>query len=384
MTTPHEAVRWYDAAAEVSGDAVDALTRSRVLRHHVRLEWLVGRSTAQRELRAGDAAAAARASGNVDETANALAMLGSIYRDARRFDEAERAFAQAYENAASLSPITLNALVRNWAVASLQHGDVETARRRFTEVARRERPGSEAHASALLNIGELEFAVGNVEAARAAASQARATYERLAVAPLGLAICNLAAYAMAVDELGEARELLREALPVMRHTGARWTLTALEHHALLAGLSGDPSARALLAGFTSAQYAGDDTRQTTERIGYERLMRLLRGALRRGGTRGADGCRRSPQQRAGVGVRRRDRFPHTNRPGGAGCRETSLTQWPAHANKPPRTSTHTDARSTSSTTSSRLIPASTKNVCRKPSESIKPRTKRFATTLWGA
>ena len=248
------------------------------MRHHVRLEWLVGRSTARRELRAGDAAAAARASGDVDETANALAMLGSIYRDARRFDEAERAFAQAYENAASLSPITLNALLRNWAVASLQQGDLETARRRFTEVARRERPGSEAHASALLNIGELEFAVGNVAAGARGGGQARATYERLNVAPLGLAICNLAAYAMAVDELGEARELLREALPVMRHTGARWTLTALEHHALLAGLSGDAERAALLAGFRAHSMRATIRVKPPSASGYERLMRLCASA----------------------------------------------------------------------------------------------------------
>ena len=35
-----------------------------------------------------------------------------------------------------------------------------------------ERPGSEAHASALLNLGELEFAAGNIERARAAAREA--------------------------------------------------------------------------------------------------------------------------------------------------------------------------------------------------------------------
>jgi len=150
------------------------------------------------------------------------------------------------------------------------------ARQRFTEVVQRERPGSEAHASALLNIGELEFAVGNVAAARAAAQEARDTFERLNTAPLGLATCNLAAYAMAGGDLESARELLREALVIMRQTGARWTLTALEHHALLAGLLGDTERAATLAGFTSARYAADDTRQTTERIGYERLMKLLR------------------------------------------------------------------------------------------------------------
>src|SRR5581483_6821983 len=275
VTTPHEAIRWYDAVAEIEGIDVDPLTRARVMRHHVRLEWLVGRATAHRERLAADATAAARRSGDVNEKAHTLAMLGSVYRDGRRFDEAESAFAEAYADAAALSPVAFNALLRNWAVASLQRGDVETARNRFTEVAARERAGSEAHASALLNIGELEFAVGNVAAARAAAAQARAAYERLNTAPLGLAICNLAAYAMAVDELVEARELLREALHIMRKTGARWTVTALEHHALLAGLSGDAERAALLAGYTSAHYAADDTRQTTEHIGYQRLMRLL-------------------------------------------------------------------------------------------------------------
>jgi tetratricopeptide (TPR) repeat protein len=160
-------------------------------------------------------------------------------------------------------------------VTNLQRGEIELARRRFTEVAERERPGSEAHASALLNIGELEFAVGNVAAARAAARQARETFERLNAAPLGLAVCNLAAYAMAVDELDEASELLQEALDILKQTGARWTITALEHHALLAALRGDHDRAATLLGFTEAHYAKGDTRQTTERIGKDRLTELL-------------------------------------------------------------------------------------------------------------
>ena len=192
-----------------------------------------------------------------------------------RFDEAERLFEEAYAAATSLAPITMNALLRNWAVTSLQRGDVDTARRRFSEVAERERPGSEAHASALLNIGELEFAVGNVDEARAAARKATETLRRLDAAPLGLAVCNLAAYAMAVDELDEARALLREALAMLKKTGARWMITALEHHALLGELLGNHERAALLVGFTGAHYSDEDVRQRTERIGYERLMRLL-------------------------------------------------------------------------------------------------------------
>jgi predicted ATPase/class 3 adenylate cyclase len=275
LTTPQEAVQWFDAAEGPLDAATDEVTRARVLRHHVRLEWLVGRATAEREKRANSGLAVARSSADPNETAHALAILGSVYRDAGRFDDAERLFEEAYAAAPALSPITLNALLRNWAVTNLQRGDVETARRRFAEVAERERPGSEAHASALLNIGELEFAVGNVEAARTAARKARETLDRLNAAPLGLAVCNLAAYAMAVDELAEARELLREALTLLKQTGARWMVTALEHHALLGELLGDHDRAATLVGFTNARYAGADVRQRTERIGYERLMRLL-------------------------------------------------------------------------------------------------------------
>jgi predicted ATPase/class 3 adenylate cyclase len=274
LTTPQEAIRWFDGAVKLV-DATDALTKSRVLRHYSRLEWLAGRPIAQREATAINALAAARATSDVDEIARAHSSLGSIYRDAGRFDEAEAQFVSAYQAPAALSAIALNHVLRNWAVTDLQRGDDEMARRRFTEVASRERPGSEAHASALLNLGELEFAVGNVEAARMAARKARETFERLAAAPLGLVLCNLAAYAMAADDFDEARELLREALVLLQRSGARWMIIALEHHAVLAGHVGDHERAAVLIGFADAHYAKGDTRQRTELHGYERLMRLL-------------------------------------------------------------------------------------------------------------
>jgi predicted ATPase/class 3 adenylate cyclase len=275
VTTPHEAIRWFDAAAKLVDAKGDEVTKAQVLRHFVRLEWLVGRPIAQREKTATEAVTAARGASDPDEIARALSNLGSIYRDAGRFDDAEAMFVQAYQTPQALSASAVNAVLRNWAVSNLQRGDVEMARRRFTEVAQLERPGSEAHASALLNLGELEFAVGNVEAARTAAGQARETLARLTAAPLALVVCNLAAYAIAVDDFDEARVLLREALVLLKQSGARWMITALEHHAVLAGLVGDHERAVVLVGFTDAHYANNDTRQRTEQHGYERLMRLL-------------------------------------------------------------------------------------------------------------
>jgi tetratricopeptide (TPR) repeat protein len=275
LTTPQEAAGWFDAAAKLVDATGDALTKARVLRHHVRLQWLVGRTLADREETAAGALAVARASADRSEIARALSALGSCRRDAGRFEEAEALFSAAYEAPEALSAIATNDVLRNWAVTNLQHGDVDAARRRFTEVADRERPGSEAHASALLNLGELEFVLGNVEAARAAAGTASETYERLNAAPLGLALCNLAAYAMAADDFADARKFLRRALRLLRQSGARWMTIALEHHAVLGGLCGDHERAATLLGFTDARYATSDTRQQTERHGYERLIAIL-------------------------------------------------------------------------------------------------------------
>ncbi|MDP9024942.1 MAG: hypothetical protein M3N13_06205, partial [Candidatus Eremiobacteraeota bacterium] len=275
LTTPQEAIHWFDAAAKLVDASTDAVTTAKVLSHHAFLEWIVGRTIFQREETATAALAAARVSSKPDAIARALSELGSIFRDGGRFEEASAMFSEAYQTPESLTKPTANAVLRNWAITDLQRGDVDMARRRFNEVAGRERPGSEAHASALLNLGELEFATGSFKAARAAARQAKETFARLGTAPLALVVCNLAAYAMADDDLDEARVLLREALHLLKRSGARWMTTALEHHAVLAGLEGDHENATAIIGFADARYVDNAKRQRTEKYGYERLMRVL-------------------------------------------------------------------------------------------------------------
>lgn len=280
LTTPQEADRWFEGALERLDAAGSPRIKARILHHCVRLQWLTGRPNAQIEATAQTSLDAARASGDPSEIAQALSDLANCYRDAERFGEADALYTQAFTNAGTLSPVVRNAVLRNWAICDLQVGNVESARRRFMEVAALERPGSEASASALLNLGELEFAAGNVEAARAAARGARDVFSALDAAPLALALCNLAAYAMAADEFDEAGGLLREVLALLDQSGARWVINALEHHALLAGLRGDYERSASLLGYTDAHHASHGTsRQTTERHGHERLERVLLSAL---------------------------------------------------------------------------------------------------------
>jgi tetratricopeptide (TPR) repeat protein len=275
LTTPQEAIHWFEAAKELLDAPGDDLMKARVLRHGIRLEWMVGRPIARREVTATQGLAVARASGDRDEIARALSNVGAVYRDAMRFDDADAMFSQAYQAPQELSALTTNAVLRNWAVTDLQRGDLDMARQRFTEVAARERNGSESHGSALLNLGELEFAVGNYDTARAVARQARETFAHLNTAPLALALCNLAAYAMAVDDFDEARDCLGEALRLLKQSGARWMITALEHHAVLGGLAGDHERASAIVGFTNAHYADSSTRQRTEQYGYDRLMLAL-------------------------------------------------------------------------------------------------------------
>jgi predicted ATPase/class 3 adenylate cyclase/Flp pilus assembly protein TadD len=276
LTTPQEALRWYERAAAEIEAMPDAVAHARILRHCVVLAWLVGRAPAERHSTAERAVDIARTANDPEELARALANLGASYRSGGHFGEAEAAFVEAYASPERLSRLTANVVLRLWAVTDLQRGNVELARQRFLEVARNERPGSETHASALLNLGELEYAAGNVEAARDAARRARETYATMGSTYLVLVLSNLAAYAMAADDLEDARELLRETLEVQRRSGQGWLTTVLENHALLAALQRDSEPAATLLGFTEASYrTRGEVRQYTEQRGYERLVRLL-------------------------------------------------------------------------------------------------------------
>jgi predicted ATPase/class 3 adenylate cyclase len=276
VVTPHEALGWFEAAAACVDAETDAIVHSRILRHRVLLEWLVGRPLGRLEQTALHAVEVAKKTGDANEIARALANLGACYRSAARFEEADRAFADAYETPQLLTRITANAVLRLWAVTDLQRRNVERARLRFSQLVGLERPASEAHASALLNLGELEFAVGNTEAARDSARRAKEAYARLNSVYLVLVLSNLAAYALAAGDIDDARTHLREALTLQRTAGTGWLATVLETHAHFAALLGEHGRAALLAGFGDAHYASrGEVRQHTENWGYERLRSLL-------------------------------------------------------------------------------------------------------------
>ncbi len=279
VATPQEALRWYDAASMLAESAPNAIMRSRLLRHRVHLQWLLGVPLAEHEASALRALEAARATSDPDEIARALANLGACYRTGARFEEADVALNEAFSAPHLLSRVTKNAVLRTWAVTDLQRGAIDAARERFVEVAELERPGSESHASALLNLGELEFALGHVEAAREAARGAKETYARLNSAYIVLLLSNLAGYALQAGDIEDARQHLREAIALTKTFGHGWLKEVLEHSALLGVLIGSHEPAALLLGFVEARYvATGKVREVTERRAHERLTRLLESA----------------------------------------------------------------------------------------------------------
>lgn len=275
LTTPQEALRWYERAAQETDAMPNETAHARILRHAVVLAWLAGSPLPVRMATAKRAVEIAKNSGDADEIAGALKNLGASHSSAGEYDAADAAFAEAYRASDRLARITRNTVLRTWASVDAYRGNMEPARRRFLEVVNCERPGSEAHASALVNLAELEYLVGSVEAAREAAGRARETYAALGSTYLVLVIANLAAYALAANDLEDARKYLREALE-MRDRSGRWLVNVLDHHALLAALQSNYEDAAALIGFTDAHYRSrGEVRQQTELRGRERLAGLL-------------------------------------------------------------------------------------------------------------
>jgi predicted ATPase/class 3 adenylate cyclase len=280
VMTPQEVVAWFEAAVAVLDDDTAPALAAALLNNCAYAEWFVGISIQRRTATIERAIAAAKRSGVGEHVVEAYTRFGSCLSDAGRLDEADAAFREASEHAAGLTDKTRASLEMSWGINDLQREDLEAARRRFAHVAALERADSERRGAALLNLGEVEFARGDLDAALDAARRAKKLYAALNAPGLGLLACNLAAYALAADSLDEAANALREALDHLRRSGAGWLTAALEHHALLAALRDDDERAALLLGYTQERYreAGKG-RQLTEQRGYDRAVHLLRERL---------------------------------------------------------------------------------------------------------
>jgi len=279
---PQEALRWFELGARAVDDVADLTLAAAVL---VQLATAAVHGEAPAEERiavARRAVEAARRAGEPTHLGRALITLGLCLRNAGRNDDAERAFREAAETlASSLTEFHKAALYADWASNDLIRGDVALARKRLHTSLSLGRAGSMTAANALATLGEIEFASGDRDRARALALEAKETFVALGLRlDVGAVCCNLAAYAIAADAFDEAFAEISEALSILREVGSFYLTLALEHCAVLAALRGDFESALRLLGFTDAYYRSRGVvRETTERSGFERARARLHESL---------------------------------------------------------------------------------------------------------
>ncbi len=277
-----ERARWFELAAKAAQQVDDPPLVATILRLYAVMLIGNGRPLAVRTAAVEAALTASAATGDPVALGDALGLLASCLQSAGRIDDADERFREAWSALESQDAPALKAQISvGWAINELFRGDVKQARRRVETALSLAGPKSLIYATTLYALGELEFAAGSLEQARASAQEAkRCLLELRVTADLAMVNCNLAAYALALDDHEVAREALKEAMTALQDVG--FITTALEHCALLAGLTGEHLRAARLVGYTSAQYASLElVREGTEQGGFERLTAMLREQLDR-------------------------------------------------------------------------------------------------------
>jgi len=225
-----------------------------------------------------------RAQGDMLNLGAVLALMGPV----RSFLGQREAGASALREAReilehSVYQKSLLNVFNNLGVLAVIGEDMKRAREYFERALSQTRRAGAASAEVrmLLNLAEVEFLLGNHDAAatrgRAAVSYIRGSGPH---GNLGWALVNLAAYQLVAGRRAEAAETAREALSVVRPTGGYILRACLQQWALLAAMADELFDAARLTGFVDAgNAAAGEPRQPTEQRVYEDLVALLTARL---------------------------------------------------------------------------------------------------------
>ncbi len=175
-----------------------------------------------------------------------------------------------------------NHVLSSLAINAEWRGDLELARDQYIEVlaAARTQGDDRMVSIATNNLAEREFAIGNTDHAIELARESIASDREKRDAPaLCFGLTNLAAYLISKREFEEARALAREGL--QRGIDVQHLLivaSAIQHLAAIAASRGDYEQAALLLGHTDSFFK-PGMRETTEQMGYDHTLRILRNEL---------------------------------------------------------------------------------------------------------
>jgi predicted ATPase len=223
--------------------------------------------------------------GDARGTARAQRRLAFALLQMGRFDEAKAAIEQALAGSRACGD-TVNVadcLDTQASIARIR-GDGQTSRELYAQaLAAYKALGDESGTALVLsNMAELEFVDGHPEQALRAVSEVLEIYMRGKNATnIALSRVNSATYRIALGDLTSARDSAREGLRVARQARVEQCIAiALQHLAVIAGLSRDARRGTQLLGYVDAQYAAlGMQREPTEQWGYDKLMAALRETL---------------------------------------------------------------------------------------------------------
>jgi len=170
------------------------------------------------------------------------------------------------------------------AAALLTLGSIETivgdrtAARRLLEEARTLNP---RNGSAATNLAELEFADGDFESAVRYGREAFDYFRIRHPSNACIALCNLAAYSLALSRIDDARAFAREGLEMANALHASdLSGLAIQHLASVAAASAHYERAVRLLAFVDAHFATLGVqRDTSEQFTYERLRQTLADAI---------------------------------------------------------------------------------------------------------
>ena len=222
--------------------------------------------------------------GETVERGAALALAGVIHSFLGARDQAKALLTLARELLAGAKrPKTLFNIYNNLGVIAAMEGDFRGARDSFEQALRlaRRLSARQSEVTALINLAEIEFNLGEIDLAveRANAAIAFLRDDELHN-DLGWALVNVATYLLIAGRYDETRNAAREALSLVGPVGGFILRVCLQQCALLAASAGNPKEAARLLGFVDAGYqAAGELREPTEQLVYDALSEKLRTTL---------------------------------------------------------------------------------------------------------
>ncbi|MBV8425146.1 MAG: hypothetical protein JO349_08135 [Candidatus Eremiobacteraeota bacterium] len=282
-----ESPRWIASALEACDESTQPRMRAKLLLRATRSTLQFGTGDKQLALEAAERALQHQLPDDVAGIAQAQFYVGWALSYWGRFDEAEKLIREALEKARSCGHqgLVADALVNLYRIRWLA-GDFEEARKSNREAhALHLASGRDSLATvADDHLGEIEFALGNTEAALRLSQQVAETYRaRGDLARLSAALCNAAAYSIALDRFEDGRRYASEALALARQTATRRLLAwAMQHLAAAAILRADlqtTSAIRLLGFVDQVVLQLVSSRPPTEQREYDRVLSALHGGF---------------------------------------------------------------------------------------------------------